>query len=93
MKEEFKVMKQINITSRGALAGVLLVGLSMVAGCARAPAGTDASGQADAQQAAVFFYDTAEFSGAKPWTSEDFRNDPEDFQFVIIGDEPEGPTS
>jgi len=74
------------VSFNGVLAGVLLVGLSMVAGCASAPAGTDASGQVDAQRAEVFSYDTAEFSGAKPWTSEDFRNDPENFQFVIIGD-------
>jgi hypothetical protein len=34
----------------------------------------------------VFSYATAEFTGAKPWTSEDFRNDPDNFQFAIIGD-------
>jgi hypothetical protein len=85
-KEEFNVMRQTNINSRGVLAGVLLVGLSLLAGCASAPAGTDASGQVDAQRAEVFSYDTAEFSGAKPWTSEDFRNDPDNFQFAIIGD-------
>ena len=51
-----------------------------------APAGTSPSGPEDAQQAAVFSYDTAEFSGAKPWTSEKFKNDPDNFQFAIIGD-------
>ena len=79
-------MKQIHINSRGVLAGVLVVGLSLLAGCASTPAGTDVSGQADAQQAAVFSYDEATFSGARPWTSENFKNDPENFQFAIIGD-------
>jgi hypothetical protein len=86
LQEEDSAMKQKPVDSRGVLAAVLVVGLSMVAGCARTPAGTGTSSQADARQAAVFSYDTAEFSGAKPWTSEDFRNDPEDFQFAIIGD-------
>ncbi len=35
---------------------------------------------------AVFHYDGAALPGAKPWTSESFVNDPDDFQFVIIGD-------
>jgi len=39
---------------KGVRAGVLLVGLSMVAGCASAPAETDTS-----PQAAVFSYDAA----------------------------------
>ncbi len=34
----------------------------------------------------VFKYDQAAMSKTKPWTSENFKNDPEDFQFVIIGD-------
>jgi hypothetical protein len=35
---------------------------------------------------AVFTYDTAEIPGAKPWSSENFANDPNNFQFAIIGD-------
>ena len=35
---------------------------------------------------AVFTYDTAEIPGAKPWSSENFANDPDNFQFAIIGD-------
>jgi len=42
---------------------------------------------AKAGQGQVFTYDTtAVSSNKKPWTSERFLNDPEDFQFAIIGD-------
>ena len=34
----------------------------------------------------VFSYDPAEFPGAKPWTSEKFKNNPDNFQFAILGD-------
>jgi len=34
----------------------------------------------------VFSYDDAAITDAKPWTSEEFRNDPDNFQFAIIGD-------
>ena len=34
----------------------------------------------------VFSYDQTAITRAKPWTSENFRNDPDDFKFVIIGD-------
>ncbi len=33
-----------------------------------------------------FHYDQTEIPGAKPWTSENFKNDPDNFQFAIIGD-------
>jgi len=33
-----------------------------------------------------FIYEEAKFSAAKPWTSENFKNNPENFQFAIIGD-------
>jgi len=35
---------------------------------------------------AEFRYDQSAFPNAKPWTSEDFNNDPGDFQFLIVGD-------
>jgi hypothetical protein len=35
---------------------------------------------------AVFNYDRAALPEAKPWTSENFKNDPDDFQFAVIGD-------
>lgn len=34
----------------------------------------------------AFEYDADTVATAKPWTSENFRNDPENFQFAIIGD-------
>ena len=34
----------------------------------------------------AFEYDQAAFQGAKPWSSENFNNNPDDFQFAIIGD-------
>jgi len=33
-----------------------------------------------------FKYEDSKFKNAKPWTSENFKNNPENFQFVIIGD-------
>jgi hypothetical protein len=36
--------------------------------------------------AGEFSYDTETLSKAKPWTSEKFKDDPANFQFVIIGD-------
>jgi len=36
--------------------------------------------------ASEFSYDQQKLTGAKPWTSTEFQNDPEEFQFVIIGD-------
>ena len=38
------------------------------------------------EMASPFQYDQTDFTQASPWTSEDFRNNPEDFQFAIIGD-------
>ena len=34
----------------------------------------------------AFTYDQAEVQGAKPWTSENFKNNSDNFQFAIIGD-------
>ena len=56
---------------------LLAVSVLMLSGCAttKAESGTSA-----------FQYDQAAVSGAKPWTSENFRNNPDNFQFAIIGD-------
>ena len=60
----------------------LLVVLFLSTGCCqRTP-----KAEERAQEASVFVYDPAEFPGAKPWTSDDFKNDPDNFQFAIIGD-------
>lgn len=40
-----------------------------------------------------FLYDQAALPGAKPWTSQEFENNPEEFQFVIIGDRTGGANS
>jgi hypothetical protein len=36
--------------------------------------------------AAAFHYDKESLPGAKPWTTKEFQNNPEEFQFVVIGD-------
>jgi len=46
--------------------------------------GPEAAPQTDG--ASAFAYDEAALSGAKPWTSENFNDDPMNFQFLIIGD-------
>ena len=40
----------------------------------------------NAYSSEVFNYDKDAIPKAKPWTSENFKNDPEDFQFAVIGD-------
>ena len=55
---------------------VLLVGFAVLIGCHRQK--TDAT--------SAFRFDQAAFSEARPWTSESFKNDPNDFQFAVIGD-------
>ena len=59
------------------IAGFVLACIVLQSGCS-----TTHSGSSDA----VFHYDRATLPGAKPWTSKDFKNDPDEFQFVIIGD-------
>ena len=75
-------MKPDAIKSSPLLTVVLFFGLSLSAGCGQ----TDNTAQAVAQKGAVFSYDQTAITGAKPWTSEDFENNPEEFQFAIIGD-------
>lgn len=45
-----------------------------------ATAGDETTGSAD------FIYNQASLTGVKPWTSGNFQNDPNEFQFAIIGD-------
>ncbi len=56
---------------------LLLGGIILQSGCSTTKSGSGTD---------VFSYDQAAISGAKPWTTKEFRNDPENFQFVIIGD-------
>ena len=58
--------------------GAVLVFL--LAGCGGPQAAHDAQGPP------AFSYDAAQFPGAKPWTHESFKNDPDHFQFAILGD-------
>ena len=57
---------------------VLLISILVQFGCATMNQGTDT--------AATFSYDQAALAKAKPWTNENFKNNPDNFQFVIIGD-------
>ena len=55
--------------------------VSIVMLCAAACTQTEAQ-----ESGTAFSYDATVLTAATPWTSEDFQNDPEEFQFVIIGD-------
>ena len=64
---------------RGVYTCVIIIGLSLLAGCSQMDTGTG-------KETPVLIFDKTEVPAAKPWTSENFRNDPENFQFAIIGD-------
>jgi hypothetical protein len=49
---------------------LLLAGIILQSGCSTA----------------VFHFDRAALPDAKPWTSENFQNNPDNFQFAVIGD-------
>ena len=61
---------------------ILFLGLFLLASCSQMATTT----QEEAQKTSVFSYDQAAMAGAKPWTSENFANNPANFQFAIIGD-------
>ena len=65
---------------------LMLIGTLSLAGCATSASGPAVNHYPEQQVAPVFSYDSTELTTAKPWTSEDFRNDPRNFQFAIIGD-------
>ena len=67
------MMKEIKLRYFRAIPVLLIIIISL--GCAPTR-----------QEPVVFKYDRATFSAAKPWTSENFKNNPDNFQFVIIGD-------
>jgi hypothetical protein len=56
---------------------IMLPCIVLFNGCSSIQRGTTAT---------VFNYDREALSKAQPWTSKDFQNDPENFQFAIIGD-------
>jgi hypothetical protein len=64
-------------SSFAALTVLLLGGIILQSGCSSLPIG----GSSD-----VFSFDQAAMPEAKPWTSREFSNNREDFQFAVIGD-------
>jgi len=60
---------------------VFLAGLSLLTGCA-----STSTTPGEMQSPSGFVYDQGALAGATPWTSEKFKNDPNNFQFAIIGD-------
>jgi len=55
------------------------VALAILLGCAQTTQYTN-------DDVSAFYYDVETFPDAKPWSSENFQNKPENFQFAIIGD-------
>ena len=65
---------------------LVLVGPLLLFGCGKPAAETGPTTNGETEREATFSYDRAEFPNAKPWKSESFKNDPDSFQFVVIGD-------
>lgn len=62
--------------SRAPYVSALLAGVFLLVGCH----------QQKTQATSAFDFDRAALTEAKPWTSESFNNDPDEFQFAVIGD-------
>jgi protein-tyrosine phosphatase len=60
----------------------VLLGLFLMTGCGQ----THKTVSEESTNASAFSYDQDEFPGAKPWTSENFKNNPDNFQFAVLGD-------
>ena len=69
-----------NISTQSAVI-LLLINLSLLTGCDNS--GTEAD---NFQDTSDFTFDVTSVPAKKPWTSENFQNDPDNFQFAIIGD-------
>jgi predicted phosphodiesterase len=72
------------------LSVLLLAGFILQSGCTSeqskpSPKASKASAEQN-KETAVFIYDRAAITGPKPWTSENFRNNPDNFQFAVVGD-------
>jgi len=65
---------------------LVLLGTLSLTCCATSASGRAANHYPEQHAASVFSYDSAELTSAKPWTSENFPNNPRNFQFAIIGD-------
>lgn len=59
------------------LAGAALMFAFLQSGCQTYPGDSER---------AEFIYDSATLAAEKPWTSDAFKNDPDNFQFAIVGD-------
>jgi len=67
------------------LVAACVIGSFLSSGCATS-ASSHGSTTAPTGNGAGFYFDQDAIPDAKPWSSENFRNDPQDFQFAIIGD-------
>ncbi|UCG12536.1 MAG: metallophosphoesterase, partial [Deltaproteobacteria bacterium] len=56
---------------------LLLAGIILQSGCSTTQSKSSTP---------AFRYEQAAFPKAKPWTSENFKNNPDNFQFAVIGD-------
>ena len=77
IRKEKNMKTMANKTKMVIFTVLLLAGIILQSGCSTTKSGSSTD---------VFSYDQAAISGAKPWTAKEFRNDPENFQFAIIGD-------
>jgi hypothetical protein len=57
---------------------LLSLGISLLSNMAMA--------QNDVPDSSVFSYDQSRLGESKPWTTQDFQDDPNEFQFLVIGD-------
>ncbi|MEP0131854.1 MAG: metallophosphoesterase [Eudoraea sp.] len=58
---------------------IIALAITMLSGCTQTTQETN-------KDVSAFIYDEEALLNAKPWTSKDFQNKPENFQFAIIGD-------
>jgi len=58
---------------------LIILAIMIMPGCAQVETQVE-------REEPVFVYDNAALTGPKPWTSRAFQSDPDEFQFVIIGD-------
>ena len=63
-----------------------LIATTFLISCASSSPDKATGTEEPSAQAPVFQYEATHFPDTKPWTSTDFKNDPENFQFAIIGD-------
>lgn len=76
--KEIKMKKIAKRATMITFVAVMLSGIILLSGCCST--GTSIG------NITAFNYDKAALPGAKPWTSENFNNNPENFQFAVIGD-------